>query len=89
MQIELFVGIDVSKDTLDYSVVSCNKELFSLKTSNDLSGIQTFLKELKMVKDFDLDKTVFCMEFTGIYNNHLLKFLHIRKQYIDGKPDPY
>jgi len=42
-----FVGIDVSKDTLDFAVVLANKVLFHQQVSNDKKGITQFLKELR------------------------------------------
>lgn len=42
-----FVGVDVSKDTLDFAVVATNKVLFHQQVSNDKKGITQFLKELR------------------------------------------
>ena len=76
MDYKHFIGIDVSKQWLDFAVVEQNKILFHLQTDNTLSGIQTFIKKLKKERNYDLKTAVFCMEHTGIYNNPLLDYLH-------------
>ncbi|WP_332367725.1 IS110 family transposase [Spirosoma telluris] len=64
-----FVGIDVSKDTLDFAVVISNKVVFHQRVSNDKKGITQFLKELRKQTKAKLVDCLFCLEFTGIYNN--------------------
>jgi len=71
-----FVGVDVSKNTLDYSVVKENKEVFSFQSENSNKGIKSFIKELKSKGIKDLSEVLFCAEHTGIYNNHLVYFLN-------------
>lgn len=82
MKFNFFIGIDVSKNELDFSVVKSGEELFHLETNNSLDGIRAFVKQLKSIKDFELDKCLFCMEHTGIYNNHLLRYLTKKNAYI-------
>ncbi len=67
-----FIGIDVSKKTLDYAVMYESKLLFHQLGQNDPSDILTFISTLKTIPKFTIAKTVFCMEHTGIYCNHLL-----------------
>lgn len=74
-----FIGIDVSKQWLDFAVVKQNEILFHLQTENSLKGIQVFIKQLKKVREYELKSAVFCMEHTGIYNNHLLEYLYKKK----------
>jgi transposase len=74
-----FVGIDVSKNTLDFAVLAGKELVFHMQASNDLTGIRDFMKRLKSLPEFHLDATVFCMEHTGIYNQHLLHFLFGKK----------
>lgn len=50
--------------------------LFHKEVTNTPHAIKTFVKELNMISGFSLSVSVFCMEHTGIYNNHLLSFLH-------------
>lgn len=70
-----FIGIDVSKDTLDTAVFKDGKLLFHMQISNDPDGLKSFFKELKNLPDFSVQQAVFCMEHTGIYNQHVLNFL--------------
>jgi len=71
-----FIGIDVSKNTLDVAVVKDGKLLFHVQISNDVEGLKTLFKRLKSLPDFSVQQAVFCMEHTGIYNQHVLNFLH-------------
>jgi len=73
MKFDFFVGIDVSKNELDFSVVKAGVELFHFKGANNLAGIKAFVKMLK-TKGGKLSNALFCMEHTGIYNNHLLQY---------------
>lgn len=74
-----FIGIDVSKSTLDFTALKDNQVLFHLQSSNDLAGIRGFWKQLKSQTGFRLEHALFCMEHTGIYNQHLLGFLAVKK----------
>lgn len=75
MEFTFYLGIDVSKHELDFSL-RCGKEsLFHKEIPNTLTGIKQFFKELKSVPDFKLNQTLICLEHTGIYSNHLLSFL--------------
>lgn len=76
MQFTYFIGIDVSKATLDFAVVKSNQILFHQQVSNDKKGITAFLKHLRQQTKATITECLFCMEHTGIYNNPLLKALH-------------
>lgn len=69
-----FVGIDVSKKTLDFTVLRRNEKLFHLQTPNSLPGISSFVQRLKQESDRQAEQALYCLEFTGIYNNHLLNY---------------
>ncbi len=75
-QFEFFVGIDVSKATLDFSVVQGGKQIFYQRTENKPKAIRKLLKLLSKEHCPELFQAVFCMEYTGIYNNHLLQVLN-------------
>lgn len=75
METTYFIGIDVSKNELDFAVVRSQKVLFHLEVSNDKKGIADFIKHLKKHTDATFKNSLFCMEFTGIYNNILLNYL--------------
>lgn len=76
MEFTYFIGCDVSKNELDFAVMQGKQYLFHKEISNDPVAIKTFVNELKQLSGFELSKAVFCMEHTGIYNNHLLVYLH-------------
>jgi len=76
MQIKHFIGIDVSKDTLDLSVVVNGKVLSHYCIANSTREIKsTVLKIFKTIKG-SFNDTVFCMEHTGLYNLPIVKWLH-------------
>jgi transposase len=76
MEFEFFIGIDVSKNELDFSVQQGKYFLFHREIINEPEAINTLLKEMGKLKDFSLTNAVFCMEHTGIYSNHLLACLY-------------
>lgn len=76
MQFNYFIGIDVSKATLDFAVAKANQILFHQQVSNDKKGITEFLKALRQQTKASISQCLFCLEHTGIYNNPLLKALH-------------
>ena len=76
MEFEFFIGIDVSKSELDFAVQQGKKLLFHKEIANEPEAIKVFVKELCKQPGFNLSKAVFCMEHTGIYNNHSLAYLH-------------
>ena len=73
------IGIDVSKDKLDFAVLSGRKLLFHKETENNAAAILSFITELKSIEKFTITKAVFGMEQTGIYTNHLLHVLKKNK----------
>lgn len=79
MEFDFFIGIDVSKDELDFSVQQGKCFLFHQEIKNEPGSIKAFIKELKKLKGFEMSKAVFCMEHTGIYNNHALSCLYEKK----------
>ena len=82
MQFTFFVGIDVSKETLDFSLVQSGKLLLELRVENSSKGVKSALKELKLQFEIDFKNTLFCMEHTGIYNNRVLVTLDSLKAFI-------
>lgn len=63
-----FVGIDVSKLTLDLTILSASEVSFRhhLKTSNSHEGWDEVLQWLES-KGVILEQILFCMESTGVY----------------------
>jgi transposase len=75
MQINNFIGIDVSKLTLDITAVVDGKEVGYVQIKNSTKeinkGLVGFLERLGL----DLKYSVFCMEYTGIYTYPLVNWL--------------
>ena len=71
MQYTNFIGIDVSKETLDICVMADHSVLVEFKISNDKKSLKTILSRTKKL-DIHPFNTLWCMENTGIYNNLLL-----------------
>lgn len=76
MDIRYFIGVDIAKATLDWAVYDGKTIVQQVSTANTVPGIKTALRLLKALPDWKPDQAVFCMEHTGIYNAHLLDFLH-------------
>jgi transposase len=82
MNYTFFIGIDVSKKTLDFAVVKDKELLLECRITNDLTAIRAFWKQLQSIKGFSLSQAVFCMEHTGIYNEHALNFFYSKKAHV-------
>ncbi len=69
------VGIDVSKKCIDVAVF--NKLEYSTwqKVNNKVSAIKKHIRFLIQNNIIILDETIFCLEHTGIYNNHVISVL--------------
>ena len=72
-----FVGIDISKTWFDAALIS-SSDLSTLihqqflQTTEGYSKMQAWLQQ----QDVSLDEeTLFCMEYTGIYNTRLVGYL--------------
>jgi transposase len=66
-------GVDVSKKTVDITHV-INQQFTHRQFSNDDAGMEQLMEWLKELSP-ELDKTVFCMEATGLYCFTLTHFL--------------
>lgn len=71
-----FIGIDISKQTFDFALIRMQdpSNVISDQTSNNPSGIvrlQEFIKR----QGLEMDKTLFCMEHTGVYCRLLSGYL--------------
>jgi transposase len=78
-QFKFFVGIDVSKDTLDFSVVTKGAEVANFQIENSPRAVKKALHRLEASKEYCLSETLFCLEYTGLYNNHVTSSLHALK----------
>lgn len=69
-------GIDIAKATLDWAVYDGKKIVLQTSSLNTIAGIKTALRLLKALPGWNPQQAIFCLEHTGIYNAHLLDFLH-------------
>lgn len=73
MQFSFYVGIDVSKNSLDFAVRDQQKVLFHTSVENNPTGLKQF-EERCQFKGVDLGQSLLCCEHTGIYSQILLDF---------------
>ena len=89
MDKELYFGVDVSKKTLDlayYDGETIDWKNAHIKVSNDDAGFKKIGSWIaKVGKDFDT--FLFCMEYTGLYNQNFRLWLE-SKEYIYGMVEP-
>ena len=67
MHFSFFVGIDISKKSLDFAVRDQKHHLFHCKVNNSLEGLNQFKAEC-LIKKIDLRVSLICCEHTGIYS---------------------
>lgn len=72
-----FIGIDISKATLDYCFFQDGKALLTAQVVNRQQGFKALEKHAKTHK-LSLHEAVFCFEHTGIYTHRLLGWLNQR-----------
>lgn len=73
MHFSFYIGIDISKMTLDFAVRNQEKPLFHLKVDNSSEGLRQFKQEC-LTKNIDLTQSLICCEHTGIYSQPILTF---------------
>lgn len=76
MSFRFFIGIDVSKGTLDIGLLDANNpgSVNHQQVSNNDDGIAAMLMWLQMQEEFSIENSLFCLEHTGMYNYPLLQF---------------
>ncbi|RZK60292.1 MAG: IS110 family transposase [Pedobacter sp.] len=70
-----FIGIDVSKSDLDVVLMVRNTFVGHYKIANEPYEIKALIKQLKEENQLTIASTLFGMERTGIYCNHLINTL--------------
>ena len=76
MQIKNFIGIDVSKKTLDITILdSQGKQIYYEKIGNDNKSIKSRFTAIMRSFGIIFTEVVFCLEYTGIYNLPVLNWL--------------
>ena len=74
-----FIGIDVSKLTIDVAIIINNDigRIIQLVFTNDSKGFKEFKNRLNKEK-IPFPETIFCMEHTGYYSKQLSRFIIAR-----------
>lgn len=74
-EVKVFVGIDVSKEWLDFSTFSPSGGIpYAARCANNSTGAGKVLKEIRKVCKASSGEMLFCMEHTGIYCVPFLEF---------------
>jgi transposase len=76
MTTHFYIGVDVSKATLDWAVTDGKTLLLQTQSVNSQAGIKATLKVIKALPGFGITEAVCCMEHTGLYCAHLLSSLY-------------
>ena len=76
MAIRYFIGVDVSKATLDWAVFEGKITVFQTQSDNSPAAIRATVKLIKALPGFTIAESVSCLEHTGIYCAHLLSSLY-------------
>lgn len=72
---KVFIGIDVSKLTIDVSIITHQGEQDYHQFENNLKAFKEMEIWLKRKKLFSFQESLFCMEHTGLYTRELVSFL--------------
>ena len=83
---EYFLGVDVSKKTLDIAIVSEGTEVLQATIPNELRAIRKFLAQTKKSLSMTSNRMTVCLEHTGIYGFILLDVLQQMKVKICVEP---
>jgi len=75
-QIKFFIGTDVSKEWLDMCIILEGEVIHRQQRKNKETAIRKWLKQTQKQYGYSMQDSLFTMEFTGIYNHHLLELLH-------------
>jgi len=72
-----FIGIDVSKDTIDVTMLEQKSAqiIQYQRFSNDKKGFTGLSNKLSKLPSFTYDNTLFCLEHTGLYTRRIVIFL--------------
>jgi transposase len=79
MEPKFFVGVDLSKLTMDLALLHRDMPVRSFKIDNTEEAVKNFLKEIKAEYGFKSREIVFCAENMGIYSDYLTKVLISKK----------
>ena len=76
MQITHFVGVDVSKNTLDISIVIDGQIKSHCQVPNTKRSIHSTISATMNKLQATMETTIFCLEHTGMYTMILLRWLN-------------
>lgn len=80
MEIRYYFGIDISKETLDITILNETGNILLYKRiRNSTKDILAFFTSLKKEMGFELKLALICMEYTGIYNLPMVNYLSDNK----------
>ena len=74
MEFTHFMGVDVSKETLDITIRQAEFILVQETIANSVKNIHQFFKTLFSKKQVSKNDLLICLEHTGIYSSLLLKY---------------
>jgi len=74
----LFIGMDVSKLTLDVSCLNASGSHHYQRFANTKTGYQQLNRWLLQQKGFTYCTSLFCLEHTGIYSRQVVAFLLLK-----------
>lgn len=74
-----YVGIDVSKLTLDVSCIPAAGTTCYQRFDNTKAGFQRLHRWLLLLEHFTYAHTLFCLEHTGLYSRQVVEFLLLHK----------
>ena len=72
---QTYVGIDVSKEHLDITLMQSLKVCEHTRIENNVNAIKAYIN--KHAKGYDFSQALFCLEATGLYMNPLLSVLSL------------
>ena len=86
----LYIGIDVSKLTLDVAITVDSKKILSIKkVNNNLSGFKALEDWVRKHSSKQNSSAIhFCLECTGVYSQDLVEFLQERNDFLVSVVNP-
>jgi transposase len=86
MDFRFFIGIDVSKATLDIACYHEHGAFFNYQVPNDSKGFKKMFQWLKTKTDVPVNQWLVCIEHTGVYGWPVNCFLTERKIPFSAQP---
>ena len=74
MDICHFIGIDVSKNTLDWAVYANKGIIWQTQSENSPTAIRAVIKQFHNLPNFTRLTCIICMEHTGLVRHEVARF---------------